>query len=312
MKKIIYMLITFTLMLTISMSAFAATDLSTVFDSVDFVKQYEQEILNNINQIIYTDFSDEAAPADPDFYNTFPLTRENFDYDRIIKFYFDTDFLSEDSLDTTKVNNILNSSECFYKINMNLKNQIVDCTFIKYYPFSVELKGIDPETEREYEKLVGQWHVTGIGIGESTQSSEIYKNNIVEFLKNQQTNYKNVYFLSGLGKNFPFLTALFITEDSDIHFQILDGTVNNKTIDYKNPDDTLYTFEEIKEMAAQYVPPAPREYDGLGYAEQTDNSKTIVIIAAACAGAVIIIAAAAVTVICIKKKKAKASAELSE
>lgn len=112
--------------------------------------------MNNLNQIIYTDFSKEAAPADPDFYNTFPLTRENFDYDRIIKFYFDTDFLSEDSLDITKVNNILNSSECFYNINMNLENQIIDCTFIKYYPLSEEQKGIDPETEREYEKLVGQ------------------------------------------------------------------------------------------------------------------------------------------------------------
>lgn len=302
MKKIICALIAFALMLAFSMPAFAATDLSAVFDSNDFLKQYEQEILYDINSIIYWEFN-ESAPEDDKIYNTYPLSKENFDYNRIIKFYFDTNLLSEDTLDVAKINNILNASKCFYEINMNLRNQIVACTFMKYYPLREELKGINPETEQEYEKVVGKWHATGIGISEHTRSSEIYKNNIVEFLKNQQINYKKVYFLSALGENFPFLTALFITEDSDIRFQILDGTINNKTIDYEHPDDTLYTFEEIKEMAAQYVPPAPGEIYGLGTDVSTDNNKTILIIAASAGAAVMI--AVAVTIICLKKRKNK-------
>ena len=79
----------------------------------------------------------------------------------------------------------------------------------------------------------------------------IYKNEILNLIKSNNLKCTKVYFISSLSGNIQ-MSSVLVTEDSEIFFKILKGTVNGETIDYDNPDNNIYTFDEIKKIL-QYI-----------------------------------------------------------
>ena len=121
-------------------------------------------------------------------------------------------------------------------------------------------------------------------------------------------NYSNIYFAAYLSGNIHF-AAILVDENSEIKFKILDGYINNSKIDFEYPDDSLYSFEEVKEMAVQNtVPevddPLSAEIFGMQTSGTNSNNNKI-IIAAVSVGAVLIIAAVTACVMIYKKKQQK-------
>ena len=83
MKKIVYALIAFGLMLSSCFTAFAKTDMATVFDSTEELKQVEDTILEYVNIVMVPEFNDT-------------LTSEDLDYNNCVKIYRGRDLLIDD------------------------------------------------------------------------------------------------------------------------------------------------------------------------------------------------------------------------
>ena len=291
MKKIVYALIAFGLMLSSCFTAFAKTDMATVFDSTEELKQVEDTILEYVNIVMVPEFNDT-------------LTSEDLDYNNCVKIYRGRDLLIDDSMNEDNIIETIDKLDYDYKIFFEYENA---------YPLVImskvnKVKEDTAEELAELDKHIGEVDISGMSIGETKDLFQYYKEDVERFLSHSQDTYSKVHIISDLPGELRS-AAMLSTENSEIRFKVLGGVIDNKEIDHNNPSDTLYTFEELKEIAANSEPVTPGYVGGLGTNTTQPSNNNAIIIASACAGAAIIIAAAAVTVICIKKKKAKAAAE---
>ena len=294
MKKIICTFISFCILLIGSIPVYANAYSSSLFDDIEELKSCEELI---VSDLIY---------KVPDF------TNEDIDYERALKTYYKVNLFDLESIDENSANDLLEKSDYFFRIQVDANDKCLEIVLEKVGEVTDEIRerhGNDSDTVKWMEENSGKWIISSERVLEKSDYDK-FKKDIVKFVEKSKTKYKKIHEISGLSGNL-LAVVMLVTEDSEIQFKIIHGSVNGKVIDYYNPDDNLYSLEELKEIANQFDPSDFELLYGLEPPTQPSNNNTI-IIAAACAGVVIIAAAAAVTVICIKKKKAKASAELSE
>ena len=301
MKKILVIFISVIFMFGSCIPAFAQSNYSNLYDDAKDIKPIENKILDDLNTAIIKD-------------NQEKISFDNLDYDGILKIYDASDWLEKSEFNLDELNSLINNSIRFYRLYFHLNNDYINATVTKGAEPTDDLSKEYSNEEIAYlkENVIGKWHVQSYAYDKSNNPN--YKQNIENVIKNSKTEYSKIHFAANLSKNI-HLAAILITENSEIQFNILEGVVNNKTINCDNPDDTLYYFEELKEIAEKHT--ATSEVDdpllieiGGPTSDEKPNNKPI-IIATASAGASILIAAAGI-IIFIKKKKAKASAELSE
>ena len=294
MKKILCAFTTLFLAIAICIPAFAETDNNNIFDNTDFFRQYENEILEEVNYYFINEFNEEISAND-------------LDYSNILKFYYPFELLQENNLNINTLNNIIEKSDYFYKLFAEKNEHYIEIGYQKYAKVTEELRNtLDDEMLKELEAVTGQWHSSSVSLSEGKSQYLIYKDDILNLMKSNNLKCSKVHFISSLSGNIQIASVL-VTEDSEIFFKILKGTVNGETIDHNNPDNKLYTFEEIKEFAAQYVAPEvdnplSAEVIGMPTSGTNSNNSNTIIIAAASAGAVIVIAAITAAVFIYKKK----------
>lgn len=290
MKKTICIFMSFLLVLCISISAFAQTDYSKLYEDAIDLKPVENEILEDLSNSIFYEENKH-------------LTFDNLDNDGILKIYDGSEWLKRNSLNLEELNHLMQNSDWFYRLYFYFENLFIESTVTKGREITDEVrKKMAKEDLEVLESLVGKWHVQSYGY--DAPKNENYKQNLENILKNSNNNYSKVYFTAYLSGNIHF-AAILVDENSEIKFKIFEGVVNGEMITCDNSDDTLYTFEEIKEIAAQFVPSEPGYYSGADVSINHPSNNTI-IIGCASAGAVIILAAA-VFVLIYKKKHKKAA-----
>ncbi len=292
MKKTICALLTLCLMLSVGIPAYAKTDMSTVFDSADELKQVENKILDSVNFMLSTYYNDT-------------LTGEDIDYNNCLRLYYGTDILTNNNINENNIIEAIDNADYEYEIFLTYNNLFPKLAFSKTKPISEENKELYTEEElKELENQIGEWNLASMVILKEKDMYQRYKEDIERFLKSSNETYSKVHVICDFPGDIGAV-AMLITEDSEIQFKVLDGIIDNKKIDYNNPEDTLYTLAKLKEITAQYVPPEPGligETEAL--APQPANNT--IIIAAAAAGAVILVcAAAAVIILRARKKKAE-------
>lgn len=300
MKRILCALITLFLTSGICIPAFAETNSNNIFDNTDFFKKFENEILEEVNYYFINEFNEEISTND-------------LDYNNILKFYYPFGLLQENDLNIDKLNSIIEKSDYFYNLFAEKNDCYIEILYQKYAKITEELKStLDDEMLKELEAVTGQWHSSIVSLGEGKSQYLIYKNEILNLIKSNNLKCTKVYFISSLSGNIQ-MSSVLVTEDSEIFFKILKGTVNGETIDYDNPDNNIYTFDEIKKIAAQYVAPEaddPFSVEAIGMQTSgTNSNNNKIIIAAASAGTVIIIAALITAVVIIKKQQKKIETE---
>lgn len=295
MKKIIYTFVTFCLILASCFSALAKTDISNVFDSVDEIKSIENEILESIN-IDFPLFLDEM------------ITSDDINYNNVLRTYNGTKILENSNVTEENIVQLVESSEYDYEIFLEIDNVYPRLTIVKGKELPEEKKHLFNEEEiKQIENEVGKWIVQSNGTHENKTLFQYHKENLVKFLENSDKTFSKLHVICSLSGNLPCV-AMLVTENSEIEFLILAGTVNDKEINYNNPDNTLYSLDEIKQIAAQFVPVETDLLDGIEPVSRPSNNKPI-IIAAFSGGAVIVLAAVVAAVIIVKKKHKKAETE---
>ena len=301
MKRFLISFIMFCLIFVINIPAYAQTDYNNIFDNADFFRQYESEILEEVNHYFIKEFNEEISDYD-------------LDYSNILKFYYPFDLLQEDELNIDKFISFIEQSDYSYSFPIQKNEHYIEISYQKYAKVTDELRNtLDDEMIKELEELTGKWHSSSVSLNEGKSRYTAYKNDIINLIKSSDLKCSKIHFVGSLSGNIP-IAAVIITEDSEIFFKILKGTVNGETIDHNNPDNKLYTFEEIKEFAAQYVAPEvdnplSAEVIGMPTSGTNSNNSNTIIIAAASAGAVIVVAAVVAAVIIVKKKHKKAETE---
>lgn len=295
MKKIIYTFVTFCLIFASCFSALAKTDISNVFDSVDEIKSIENEILESIN-IDFPLFLDEM------------ITSDDINYNNVLRTYNGTKILENSNVTEENIVQLVESSEYDYEIFLEIDNVYPRLTIVKGKELPEEKKHLFNEEEiKQIENEVGKWIVQSNGTHENKTLFQYHKENLVKFLENSDKTFSKLHVICSLSGNLPCV-AMLVTENSEIEFLILTGTVNDKEINYSNPDNTLYSLDEIKQIAAQFVPVETDLLDGIEPVSRPSNNKPI-IIAAFSGGAVIVLAAVVAAVIIVKKKHKKAETE---
>lgn len=295
MKKIIYTFVTFCLIFASCFSALAKTDISNVFDSVDEIKSIENEILESIN-IDFPLFLDEM------------ITSDDINYNNVLRTYNGTKILENSNVTEENIVQLVESSEYDYEIFLEIDNVYPRLTIVKGKELPEEKKHLFNEEEiKQIENEVGKWIVQSNGTHENKTLFQYHKENLVKFLENSDKTFSKLHVICSLSGNLPCV-AMLVTENSEIEFLILTGTVNDKEINYNNPDNTLYSLDEIKQIAAQFVPVETDLLDGIEPVSRPSNNKPI-IIAAFSGGAVIVLAAVVAAVIIVKKKHKKAETE---
>lgn len=290
MKKIIYTIVTFGLILAICFPTLAKTDISNVFDSVDEIKSIENEILESINM----DF--------PLFLDKM-ITSDDINYNNVLRTYNGTKILENSNVTEENIIQLVETSEYDYEVFLEIDNVYPRLTIVKGKELPEEKKHLFNDEEiKQIENEVGKWIVQSNGTHENKTLFQYHKENLVKFLENSDKNFSKLHVICSLSGNLPCV-AILVTENAEIEFLILTGTVNNKEINYNNPDNTLYSLEEIKQIAAQFVPIETDLLDGIETVSQPTNNT--IIIAAASAGAIIVIAALTTAVVIIKKKHKK-------
>lgn len=290
MKKTICILTSFLLLFSICFSAFAQTDYSKLYEDAIDLKPVENEILEELSNSIF--YEEEKH-----------LTLENLDNDGILKIYNGSDWLKRNSLNLEELNHLRQNSDWFYRLYFCFENLFINSTVTKGREITEEVREtMNKEDLEVLESIVGKWHVQSYGY--DAPKNENYKHNLENILKNSNINYSKAYFTAYLSGNIHF-AAILVDENSEIKFKIFEGVVNDEIITCDNSDDTVYTFEEIKEIAAQFVPSELGYYDGVDVNIIQSPKHTATIIGCALAGAVIILAAAAASVIVYKKKHKK-------
>lgn len=278
-------------MLSVGIPAYAKTDMSTVFDSTDELKQVENKILDNVNFMLSTYYNDT-------------LTSEDIDYNNCLRLYYGTDILTNDNINENNIIEAIDNADYEYEVFLTYNNLFPKLAFSKTKPISEENEELYTEEElKELESQVGEWNLASMVILKEKDMYQRYKEEVERFLNNSKETYSKVHVICDFPGDIGAV-AMLITEDSEIQFKVLDGIIDNKKIDYNNPDNTLYTLTKLKEITAQYVPPE-RGLIGETEALAPQPSNNTIIIAAVSVGAVLIIAAVTACVMIYKKKQQK-------
>ncbi len=295
MKKFSIIFISIIFVFGSCIPASAENNYSYLYEDSSDIDSIKNKILGDLNNSVYSN-QDEK------------LSFDNLDYDGIIKIYIGSDWLKKSDFSLNELNSFMKNSEWFYRLYFYLNNNYIEAVVAKGAELTDESRKEYSNEEIAYlqENVIGKWHIQSYGYGDIGNPN--YKQNIENILKKSNMNYSNIYFAAYLSGNIHF-AAILVDENSEIKFKILDGYINNSKIDFEYPDDSLYSFEEVKEMAVQNtVPevddPLSAEIFGMQTSGTNSNNNKI-IIAAVSVGAVLIIAAVTACVMIYKKKQQK-------
>lgn len=266
MKKLVSILTAVFFIIISGFTVFAQEHNSEIFDNASELKTNEKEIIDELNLSLGSDFE-------------MPLSADNIDYSQFIKIYDAGYVLNKDSLNIDNAEKLINPLDYFYSAYIDYENKHIITTIVK-----------DNTVTKD------KWRISSCGC--QKQDIPNSKQDIINVINNNGNKYSKINFIAYLSGNIN-LVAMLISESGEVQFKILDGAIDEKFVNV-NTDDKLYTFEELKEIAAQFV--VDEENPIGGTASVNSFNKTILIVAAS-AGAIIIIAAAVIITVCVKKKK---------
>ncbi len=269
MKKLFSLLTAVFFILISSFTAFAQEYNSEIFDNASELKISEEKLIDELNRSLGYNFE-------------IPLSADDFDYSQFIKIYDAEYALNKDGLNIDNAEKLINPLNYFYSAYIDYENKHIIATIVK-----------DDTAAKE------GWRISSCGCQE--QDSPNSKQDIINVINNTGNKYSKIQFVAYPSGNINFV-AMLISESGEVQFKILDGAIDEEFVNV-HTDDKFYTFEEIKEIAAQFVVDEENPIGGTASVNIFDNPA--IIIGCALAGAVIILAAAAASVIVYKKKHKK-------
>ncbi len=271
MKKLFSLLTAVFFILISSFTAFAQEYNSEIFDNASELKISEEKLIDELNRSLGYNFE-------------IPLSADDFDYSQFIKIYNADYALNKDGLNIDNAQKLTNPLNYFYSADIDYENKHIIATIVK-----------DDTAAKE------GWRISSCGCQE--QDSPNSKQDIINVINNTGNKYSKIQFVAYPSGNINFV-AMLISESGEVQFKILDGAIDEEFVNV-HTDDKFYTFEEIKEIAAQFVVDEENPIGGTASVNIFHNPA--IIIGCALAGAVLIIAAVTAAVILSKKKKQKAA-----
>lgn len=269
MKKFLLFTIVFLLMFsTNSITAFA-NHIDGLDSTVDISSQENrQEIYEYAAEVIKQDENAE-------------IEYENVEFNNAFKCYVAYDFLEIDIMNEDVIRELISDASCSYEIPVSFNG------------------GTRKILLNESEEELGKWNIVGIYWKEhKVDYISVLKNS----LKENHIEDANVYILGRGGVNIEIAAAV-CEPNKPVKFLILEGeNIESQDITFDNPSSTLYSYDELKEMAVFL------EYEegtvgsgGAGYIENNNTQYALI-----AGGAVLGLGAAALIIRLAVKKRAKA------
>lgn len=229
-------------------------------------------------------------------------------YDRAIATCLSADIFSMETINNETMYDYMKQAVIAYDIPVECDQTNIILKIGKGDPVTDEDRQIYPQEYIDYyEMLSGRWNINGI---QEWDFKFDYINHINRLLEENNISNSNVYLVGSIAVNLD-LVAVICRENSDTEFLILDGwDADSKRISFDNPDNTLYTYDELKGFAQIWGP----EYENyIGGGSSTNiNNKTVsgnnsVQYSLIAGGAVLFVSAAALIINFASKKKHKAA-----
>jgi len=226
---------------------------NSIFCAEDEIKVDEQLILDSVNSFV----QDMKG-----------IKIDSIDYSKIIRIYSKTEIEKMDSIDIDTLKSLLNTYA--YQMPVFADDETILISLEKGKEIPEDL--LDSFTQDEIdliESRKGKWHAS-VATPQDVQLD--YSKLIREFIKENNLDIENCFVIGGLCKTLGLVLA-YPTSSGDIKFFSLNPytSIPTDSIDFEGnwiKEDSIYTFEEVKELVLEYkyptLPFEGEDFDGQG------------------------------------------------
>lgn len=231
------------------------------------------------------------------------VTEDSINFNKVIKQYSQINILEYDKINNEMMMDLTENAEKFYYLPIYYDDYTLLFSITKGTEATEEQKnsGVFTEKDIEYiERVANKWHASSYAICSYEWDDTEY---IEGLLKSNNIYDANIYIIGGVSTNLERV-AVVCPDNEEAQFIILDGWIeNDNKIDYNSPDNKLYSYNEIKEIASLSSPQDDLiSGNGSNFQQEENQNYTQYILIGAAAA---ILLASAVTAICITKKRKK-------